>query len=249
MDSPRFLQCLATDQLRLREVAAHDLTATVPTCPEWDVAALVEHVALVYLHKVECMRTKARVEWPPPAEPRAPLDLLDQSYATLLGELAQRSPDEPSYTWYSPEPTVSFWIRRMAQETVIHRVDAELALGEPVAPIPDDLALDGIDEVLERFLGYFSRQYPAEFGADLAEAGGSTVLVTAADRGWLVRMEPSGVVVEPAAPDAAATGRLTGDPQDVLLWLWRRTSAGAIGYDGDPAALGRLRDLLGTATE
>ena len=47
-----------------------------------------------------------------------------------------------------------FWIRRMAQETVIHRVDAELALGEPFAPIPDDLALDGIDEVLERFLAF-----------------------------------------------------------------------------------------------
>ena len=45
----------------------------------------------------------------------------------------------------------------MAQETVIHRVDAELAAGEPIAPIPDDLAVDGIDEVLERFLAYGSR--------------------------------------------------------------------------------------------
>jgi hypothetical protein len=38
----------------------------------------------------------------------------------------------------------------MAQETVIHRADAELAAGAPVAVIPGDLAADGIDELLGR---------------------------------------------------------------------------------------------------
>jgi hypothetical protein len=40
----------------------------------------------------------------------------------------------------------------MAQETVIHRVDAELAAGAPVAVIPGDLAADGIDELLAAFV-------------------------------------------------------------------------------------------------
>ena len=42
----------------------------------------------------------------------------------------------------------------MAQETVIHRVDAELGAGAELAPIPVDLAHDGIDEFLVAFVEY-----------------------------------------------------------------------------------------------
>ena len=48
---------------------------------------------------------------------------------------------------------MGFWFRRMAHETVIHRVDAELAAGLPTAHVPDDLAIDGIDEVSRFFEG------------------------------------------------------------------------------------------------
>ena len=41
-----------------------------------------------------------------------------------------------------------FWPRRMVQETTIHRVDAEQAVGWPVAEIEPAFAVDGIDEVL-----------------------------------------------------------------------------------------------------
>jgi uncharacterized protein (TIGR03083 family) len=247
MGNERLLSCLAADQARLREVAGRDLGAAVPTCPEWTVSDLVEHVALVYLHKVGCMRS-GPTDWPPPIEPEPPLDQLDRAYQRLLDEFAERSPESASYTWYGPDQTVGFWIRRMAQETVIHRVDAELAVGQPVAPIPEDLAVDGVDEVLERFLAHGSVLWREEFGPELTEADGSTVLVTVDGHGWLVRMEPTGVVVTPAAPGTEADGTISGDPQSVLLWLWRRTDAGAIAYEGDGAALTRLRDLLGTAT-
>jgi uncharacterized protein (TIGR03083 family) len=252
MENSRFLECLAADEQRLREVAARDLTAQVPPCPEWTVRDLVEHVALVYLHKVECMRHPGpgETDWPPKAEPLPPLELLDHAYATLRDEFDRRPPDSPSGTWYDPDQTAGFWIRRMAQETVIHRVDGELAAGEPIAPIPADLALDGIDEVLEQFLGYGSRKWSEYFGAALAEADGGTVLVSANGRGWLVRMLPTGVEVEPPDPGSTeATAGISGDPQSVLLWLWRRTDASAVTFAGERAALGRLRDLLGTATQ
>jgi uncharacterized protein (TIGR03083 family) len=247
MENPRYLQCLAADEARLREVAQHDLDAPVPSCPEWSVRDLVEHVALVYLHKVECMRSGAPTEWPPPVDSSEPLALLDRGYAALLGEFHKRSPESASYTWFEPDQTVGFWIRRMAQETVIHRVDAELAAGQPLAPIPDDLAVDGIDEVLERFLGFGSVNWQEDFGDALDEADGD-VLVAAGGYEWLIRMRPAGVSVGP--PEGASpAGRLAGDPQSVLLWLWRRTDAAAVTYDGDPQALARLRELLGAATQ
>jgi len=250
MESARYLECLAADEARLREIAGRDLAVVVPSCPEWSVKDLVEHVALVYLHKVECMRRGAPQEWPPTAEPAPPLELLDRAYATLCAEFVARQPESPSYTWYGPDQTVGFWHRRMAQETVIHRVDAELALGEPFAPIPDDLALDGIDEVLERFLAFGTTAWAEEFGPELADADGSAVLVSSGGRRWLVRLEPSGVQISPGGDPAGVTpaGQLSGDPQAVLLWLWRRADAEAITWEGDQKALIRLRALLGSAT-
>ncbi|MEV4286740.1 maleylpyruvate isomerase N-terminal domain-containing protein [Nonomuraea bangladeshensis] len=79
---------------------------------------------------------------------------LDRSYAGLRAEFAAREPGEATLTWYDPDQTVGFWIRRMALETVVHRIDAELAAGTPVTPVPDDLAADGVDEILTVMLAY-----------------------------------------------------------------------------------------------
>ena len=68
MESKRLLECLDADFHRLREVVAGaDLTAMVPSCPEWTVTDLARHVGAVYLHKVETMRLGTHpAEWPPP---------------------------------------------------------------------------------------------------------------------------------------------------------------------------------------
>ena len=156
MEYSRFLDCLAADFARLRAVAPIDLAAAVPSCPGWTVADLTRHVGEVYLHKTLAMREGAEPDpWPPEGlDDEEPLALLDRAYAGLLGEFAVRKPEDPAGTWYTPDQTVGFWIRRMAQETVIHRIDAELGTGQPVAPVPADLAVDGIDELLKVFVAF-----------------------------------------------------------------------------------------------
>jgi len=166
MEDSRFLQCLAADYGDLRDAAsAAELTATVPSCPGWTVSDLVRHVAEVYLHKVTLMRTgEEPEEWPPPSlAAEAPLAALGRAYGALRAEVRTRGPGQAAPTWYGPDQTVGFWIRRMAQETVIHRIDAELAAGLPVTPVPDDLAADGVDEVLKRMLAYGSVTWPEDF--------------------------------------------------------------------------------------
>jgi uncharacterized protein (TIGR03083 family) len=236
----------------LRQVTSRDLTAPVPSCPEWTVDDLVRHVAAVYLHKTECMRQQRMPDpWPPDLSGEPTQSLLDRSYAELTGEFAARQPADPAATWYQPDQTVGFWIRRMAQETVIHRVDAELAAGEPLAPIPEDLAIDGIDEVLERFLAYGSHRWQEDFAPVLPSAELPPVLVKVGEHGWLVRTDPDGVSVEPA-PDAAgsassASATISGQPVPVLLWLWRRGTEG-VAREGDQALIDQLLALLGAAT-
>lgn len=243
------LDCLAEDFTRLRRSGERDPSAPVPTCPEWTVDDLVRHVGEVYLHKVECMRRGTFPDpWPPDTSGEPALHLLDRGYAALSAEFAARPPGSPAATWFEPEQTVGFWIRRMAQETVIHRVDGELALGEEPGPIPDDLAVDGIDEVLERFLRYGSHRWVADFRPTLPGAEQPPVLVATDGYGWLVRATPDGVAVEIATPRTAAPATVSGDPVPLLLWLWRRADGG-VETDGDPALIANLRSLLFTATQ
>jgi uncharacterized protein (TIGR03083 family) len=242
-----YLSHLAADAARLREAAARDLSAPVPSCPGWTATDLVRHVAGVYLHKIECIRRNARPEdWSPDLSGEEPRALFDRALAALTDEFAARSPESPAYTWYPPEQTVAFWIRRMAQETVIHRIDAELALGLPVSPVPDDLAVDGIDEVLERFLAYGSRVWREDFGDLLDDLDGRAVRVGAADRSWVVSLDKDGVSILERGESAAS---VSGGPEAVLLWLWRRAGDATVTVDGNAGLVAELRELLRAATQ
>jgi hypothetical protein len=126
-------------------------------------------------------------------------------------------------------------------------VDAELALGEPVAEIPDDLALDGVDEVLERFLAFGATEWHEDF-ASLPDAALAPVLVRSGGRGWLIRATPDGVSVTGADEGAAAAATIAGPPRDLLLWLWRRADTG-VDLSGDPELIERIRLVLRDATQ
>src|SRR6201996_903571 len=204
MENSRFLVCLESDYRRIREVVPGHLGEAVPTCPEWSVADLTRHVGEVYLHKVECMREGAEREsdWPPAGlKDEEPVALLDRSYAALVAELTTRDPAAPGGTWYVPDPTVGFWFRRMAQESVIHRIDAELGAGAPVAPVPDDLAVDGIDELLKVFVAYSFSNWPEDFTEALKNSPGRTYKIqtdataNSPRMSWIVKTAPDYLAV------------------------------------------------------
>jgi uncharacterized protein (TIGR03083 family) len=249
MQTSRFLDCLAADYTRLHAVAGRDLAAPVPSCPGWTVTDLVRHVAEVYLHKSECIRLNDFPRpWPPDLSAEPPIELLERAYTTLVAEFDRHQPADPARTWFEPDQTVGFWIRRMAQESVIHRIDAELALDESIADIPDDLAVDGIDEVLELFLAYGTRTWVEEFGPLLKETTGYRVVVRSGGSSWLVTSSPKGVEVG-AGGDASADATVTGEPDAMLRWLWARADDDAVSSDGSDKAIVELRQLLTAATQ
>jgi hypothetical protein len=193
-----------------------------PACGGWSrwrstrTRDLTRHVAEVYLHKAECIRLTAfPEEWPPGVLDPDPVTSLDRTYAVLTGQFSAHSTTDPAATWYEPDQTVAFWIRRMAQETVIHRIDAELAAGRPVSPVPDDLAVDGIDEVLKLFVGYGSTLWLDDFGPLLDAPDQRPVSVSTSHRTWTVAAaaggdgEPAQVHVEAEAVPRPANRRDT----------------------------------------
>jgi uncharacterized protein (TIGR03083 family) len=255
-DSPRlapdrYLALIAADGERLAAVAAGHLDDPVPTCPGWTVTDLVEHTGAVYHHKIACMELGRRpTEEEYSRGPDEGGDLLDwfrAAHARLLAELGARSPESAAYTWYPPEQDVAFWLRRMAQETVVHRVDAEAASGQ-VTAAADDLAVDGIDEVLDLFLSWSLGGDPDEA---LDAADGRSLRVRTGPWAWQVSVDAAAAehripLVRTADP-AQATA--SGEPSELLLWLWGRRPDSAVTLHGDPAAVAAMRGLLARSTE
>ena len=254
MEYSRFLDCLAADFARLRAVAPTDPTAAVPSCPGWTVADLTHHVGEVYLHKTLAMREGAEPDpWPPEElADEEPLALLDRAYAGMLDEFAAHRPEDPAGSWYTPDQTVGFWIRRMAHETVIHRIDAELGTGQPVAPVPADLAVDGIDELLKVFVAYSVATWGDYFTDILAGSPGRTSTVRTEGAAWRVRTGPGLFAVEDGVGDDAADVRVSGPPTAVLRWVWNREGPdepSGVTIEGASQAVEELRRCIVTATQ
>jgi uncharacterized protein (TIGR03083 family) len=255
MDYSRYLDCLATDYARLRDVAPMDLAASVPSCPGWTVADLTRHVGEVYLHKTVIMREGAEPDpWPQKElADEEPIALLDRAYAGLRDEFVGRKPEDPAQSWYGPDQTVGFWYRRMAQETVIHRIDAELGTVQPIAPVPDDLAIDGIDELLEVFVAYSVAEWGDYFTEILASSPGRTYTIRTGGASWRVRTGPGRFAVKDGADDDPADVTVSGPPAAVLRWVWNRDGAGGeaaeVTVDGQPEAVDELRRCVVIATQ
>lgn len=247
MDEHAYLDALRSEGARLGCAArGAGMAAPVPTCPGWSVADLLAHTAGVYRHKTHLLRSGA-VERPtgeawrrparPPGEAAAEFD---EELAALVDALAAVDPATPSWTWGPAGGTAAFWFRRMAQETVVHRADAEAAAGA-VSPVATDLAVDGVDEVLDLFL--VARVGPGALGGPPA-----TVHLHATDGPgeWLVHLGPEGLRTTRghAKGDAAARGSAS----DLLLWLWGRVPGERLERFGDEAAIARLRAAAATAT-
>lgn len=250
MDWGWYRQCLDADFHTLRRVAVDaDPSAPVPGCPGWTLDDLVRHVARVYLHKVENIRQHRDPEpWPPPGVETEPLlGLLDRAHAALIAEFDQRPPEEQVYGWYGPDQTVGFWIRRMAQETVIHRVDAEQAAGQAVAPVPDDLAEDGIDEILVAFVAFGIQGWPDMFADLLPPDHPLVVMIRTPGRAWTARLAVTGPTVADGVAAGPADVTVEGPPDQVLLWLWNR--GGEAMVTGTAADQERLHSVLVRSTQ
>lgn len=244
MDADRYHQLIGRDGTLLRRSAAEaGLAAAVPTCPGWTVGDLVRHTAAVYEHKLACIGLAgARPEpWPPPwPDDRDALEWFADAHTRLLATLRATDPRAPSWTWWPDDQTAGFWSRRMAHETAVHRADAQSALGV-VGAVDDDLAVDGVDEVLTMMLA-------GDWSDDPHEGSTGTLAVTTDGRSWWVAMTPTAVVVGPGEV-GGVQAVVTAAPSDLDLWLWGRADDRVVTVEGDVEVAERFRDRLVAATQ
>lgn len=214
------------------------LDVQVPWVPEWRARELVGHVGTV--HRWATAILLARTTEPPPrdAGQQPPSEGLLDWYGAGLSELVRslRSTPPTSPTWHmSPtaEKVAASWARRQAHELAVHRMDLEAAAGARHAPVPAELAEDGVDEVLRIVLPRWAHTQP------LATSRGS-VAVSATDTGrtWSVHVDHGRVAVA-AGASGAEDARLSGGTTQLLLRLWGRPAE--VSVEGDRAAEALLR--------
>jgi uncharacterized protein (TIGR03083 family) len=231
--------------------ARTDLAAHVPTCPDWDVTGLCDHLARVYQgrsHVIEHGSFLDRDAFELRADGDDPVAWVQRWSARLDDGLRSHGDDDDTVTFVPDVTKMRFWRRRMALETLVHRTDAQLAVGD-ASPMDPELSADGVDELL-----WFA-SYPDDDEPDAGRAGddaGSVVALTDGARSWRVSITDTAVATPEAGVPVDATVR--GSAAALLLALSGRDLEG-IGPDrfgvdlpvveGDSAPYQRLLTRLG----
>ncbi|MFI7413067.1 maleylpyruvate isomerase family mycothiol-dependent enzyme [Streptomyces sp. NPDC049627] len=224
-------------------VRGADLSTAVPSCPGWTLADLVKHTGSVQRWFSAMLR--ARIQEPPrkrevdlrlPEREDGYPDWLAESATVAADAFAATDPNLPMWAW-GADRHARFWARRMLFETLLHRVDAELALGLRPA-IDRPAAVDGIDEFLVNL------PFAALFAPKVANLRGPDRTIsfrtTDGDEAWLVRLRPDGFGLDTAHPAAdTADATVRGTAAQLLLLVYGRLSyeAEAFAHDGDEQLL------------
>lgn len=199
----------------------------VPHCEGWTVEDLARHVWQVYANVTLYVSSRAtsRPEVLPQMPDGDPVELLADQLDDLVAALSECDADTPIWTWVFNAPEgASFWARRMAHESAVHRFDAQNAHGiqEPIAA---ELAADGIDELIDIIV-------PRVYSRDQVTGPSGTVALHSTDGDvWHLLLEAPGVrrVERIETPQVDATGTCSA----LLLTLYGRVPTTSVDVTGD----------------
>ncbi|MCP2244249.1 maleylpyruvate isomerase family mycothiol-dependent enzyme [Lentzea aerocolonigenes] len=217
--------------------SAPSLDVQVPTCPEWTLFELAEHIGegrVAWAATVAAgpdATAKATTDATAPADREALLEWLADSTRQLVDALREAGPDRGCWTWWgdSQSPrTCRAVARHQLQQMAVHTYDAQLAVGA-AQPLPDDIALDGVDEFLTTCVSTTS-PWPHE---------PTTVDYHATEgRSWRVQLSAEGARITAATGDADSSA--TGAARDLVLWFYGRIPLDSVKLDGGREVFDRL---------
>lgn len=237
--------------LLLGVVEGADLSATVPTAPDWSLADLLRHVGGNLRALELAVRTGTAVTEPErqvpghggPAgdDPAVLAAWLSEAAGSFAGTLARAGPDLQAQVWMVRWPTAA-WARRAAHDVLVHRADAAGTVGAAF-PVEADLAADAIDEFLDLLSNPLVAGAEADPDGPGAAGPAGTVHLHATDAGpevaseWLVELGSPTFTWRHAHDKATVAVR--GPIADLLRVVSRRLppDAEAVEVLGDRAVL------------
>lgn len=184
-----------------------DPTAPVASCPGWTVADLTAHLTGVHRWVLAALKDEGTPAYQePPATPEA----YAEAAAAMVARLRELPPDAPCWTFDRGNRTASFWRRRQLHEVTVHRWDLQQQR------IPDEVAADGVSEVVEFFLPRMLTK-----GGTVVPAG--RLVLDDGARSW--------TLVDGEGPIAT----VRADAPTLNLLVWGRRTLDDASVDGDGA--------------
>ena len=232
---PQYLDELGRQGRLLGESARRPaLQAAVPSCPGWTVARLLGHITKVHHWASWIVRggNREEFEFSTPEDDQL-FEVYEAGLHEVLGRL-RAAPDTLAVWTMGPAPSAKlFWARRMAHETAIHRVDADLAAGYGVQDFAPGFAADGIEELLTGSAARFDRS---------GLAGNRTISLTPLDANasWTLSIGPDLLSCSPVALDHADLA-VFGLASDLYRWVWNRGGEEDVSLRGDLSLADRWR--------
>lgn len=214
--------------------------ASVPTCPGWQIRHLLRHTGTVHRWAAAFITEGHTSYHPDDGEPDLDgaelLAWFREGHRHLVRSLEEAPADLDCWTFLPAPSPLAFWSRRQLNETTVHRVDAESALGGPLTPVSADRAADAIDELLT---GFHARP-KSRVRSDRPRTLRVRAVDTAAT--WTVRIseEPPQAVRTAGTDGAGGTDgaehvdcELSGTAEGLFLTLWNRLPLTAVTLRGD----------------
>ncbi len=240
---------------RAAVAAAPSLDVQVPTCPEWTLFDLVQHLG-VGRRKWAAIVAAGPADAPPdksvwedgPAAPRereALLAWLAASTQELLDALREGGPDRACWTRWGDSQTPQTCggvARHQVQEIAVHTYDAQVTVGAPQS-LPEDVALDGVEEFQFTCVATTVAwpHEPAVVDYHATE-GRSWRLWLSGDGARIARLAAPGTVPATAAgedPEVADVSA-SGTASELVLWFYGRIPTDSLKLDGDLRILDQL---------
>lgn len=247
LPNDKFIDAVIHNSAALVRAAERGLDAAVPSCPGWTVRDVVNHMGMLQRQKAFVVgedRTDNEFVLDPPGD-----DLLGwfrEGTELLVKVLKSTSPEAKRWSWFPSGQTAGFWCRRISQETLIHRVDVELA-HNAVTTVDEDMATDGVDEALVVFL----MRKPSWVTITPSD---SFIRLKTPQRSWLLQEadmsgktrsgpELSGpaIVLQDSGHGSPVACEISGAASALDLWLWGRGDLSNLVVTGDASHADRLR--------
>lgn len=234
----QYLEQLARDGRRMADLGRGDLAVPVPTCPDWTLGDLLLHTGQVHRWQTEAAR-EDHGEFPgegshsrQPANGQSLPDWFQEGVDLAVATMSTIDASATRWTWFPPDQTAGWYFRRITQETLVHRIDAELTASD-VTGVDPVLAADGIAEMCEVFI-------PSADGQPIGGGGQSLHLhATDADSEWLLTLHGDRVDVQRGHAKGDAAVR--GTARDLLLLVWGREPLDPIEVLGDGSVVATFR--------
>jgi uncharacterized protein (TIGR03083 family) len=241
LDDEAFLAHLANEaRLLAAAFSRGDPAARVPGL-DWNLRTVVTHTGAVHRWAADIVERRLATNetggsaafWPADADDSRLAVWLNEGAEVLVSTLRSAPACLSCFTFIPGVAPRTFWARRQAHETAIHRVDAEAAIGGPITVVDTAFAQDGLGEIV---------------GAFATEPGFAThrrgrLLLEATDGpAWMVIFgNERNLVTSGDLTGAAADAVVRGTSEELYRWAWNRPVT--VATTGDPQVIALWRTV------